>query len=73
MPLARAALTALVRVPVVRMVASGVPPIAVTYSIARRPGSSGAPETIAAIVSSRCSLARSSTSAGSVRRGVAAM
>jgi DNA-binding NtrC family response regulator len=51
----------------------GVPPIAVTYSIARRPGSSGAPDTIAAMVSSRCSFARSTTSAGSARRGVAAM
>ena len=65
MPLASAALTAVVTMRVPMTHASFVPPSVFTNEIAFRPGSSREPDTIAAIVSSTWCLVFSTTAGGS--------
>jgi hypothetical protein len=73
MPLASAAFTAVVTIRLPTTVACRRPPCARAYAIARLPGSSREPDTMAASVSRRWHFAFSATSSGTGRASAAAM
>src|SRR5215468_10223127 len=72
MPFASAALTLDVKMPVPITVACGLPPRLSTYRAAISPALRREPETIAAMVSSVCSLVLATTSGGMSRSSVLA-
>ena len=73
MPLANAALAADVRTRLPKTVASLLPPSVLVYEMACWPGNNREPDTMAAMVSSRCCLVFSATAAGNGLRNAPAI